>query len=163
MIHADVTEMFNLEVTVNGVLIRRRVSTHLRLLDFLRDDLGLTGTKEVCGEGECGACTIVLDGVTVNSCLIFAVETQGSSIVTIEGLARKEEYAELLDAFVERHAVQCGYCIPGMVVSGAQILDEHKADLTRDKIKTELAGNICRCTGYQKIVDAVEQAGERRK
>jgi len=163
MIHADKIEWFDLEVTVNDVPVRRRVPTHLRLLDFLRDELGLTGTKEVCGEGECGACTVLLDGATVNSCLVFAAETHGSSVVTVEGLAKKEEYSGLLEAFVERHAVQCGYCIPGMVVSGAQILDDHPEGLTREEIRAGLAGNICRCTGYHKIVYAVEHAGRLRK
>lgn len=149
----------NLTVTVNGHPIEREVVTHLRLLDFLRDDLGLTGTKEVCGEGECGACTVILNGKTVNACLILAVEVQGSHITTIEGLADLQELTELQNSFETHHAVQCGYCIPGMVLTGEKLLDRNPHP-SRDEIKYELSGNICRCTGYHKIVDAIERVAE---
>ena len=162
MIHAAKTEYFDLEVIINGQAVRKSVPTHLRLLDFLRDEMNLTGTKEVCGEGECGACTVFLDGITVNSCLIFVVEAHGSEILTIEGLSSKENPSSLVKAFVEEHSVQCGYCIPGMVISGEQILKESE-NPTAGQIRYGLSGNICRCTGYHKFFNAVDnvEAGRR--
>ena len=144
-----------IKVNVNGQTVSADISSELRLLDFLRYELDLTGAKEVCGEGECGACTIVLDGKTVNSCLILAVEVDGAEITTIEGLSKNGTLNEMQKAFVDHHSVQCGYCIPGMVLSGEQIIKDHEQPL-RDTIKEDLSGNICRCTGYQKIVDAIE-------
>jgi len=157
MLHHPNPHFFELEVTVNGDLVKKKIPTHLRLLDFLREDLGLTGSKEVCGEGECGACTVILNGQTVNACLILAVETQGAFITTIEGLADVTELTALQNAFEDYHSVQCGYCIPGMVLTGEKLL-EHNPHPTRDEVKYELSGNICRCTGYHKIVDAIESA-----
>ena len=156
MLHHPSPHTFKLSVTVNGKLVERDIVTHLRLLDFLRNDLGLTGSKEVCGEGECGACTIILNGQTVNSCLILAVEVQGGNILTIEGLANTQELSDLQQSFEDHHAVQCGYCIPGMVLTGEKLL-ERNTHPTRDEIKYELSGNICRCTGYHKIIDAIER------
>lgn len=153
--------MYSIIVTVNGQSISADVSTELRLLDFLRYELDLTGAKEVCGEGECGACTVVLNGKTVNSCLILAVEVDGAEITTIEGLSNHGLLNEMQNAFVDHHSVQCGYCIPGMVLTGEQIIKDHK-NPSRETIKEELAGNICRCTGYQKIVDAIEFAADKR-
>ena len=144
-----------IKVNVNGQTVSADISSELRLLDFLRYELDLTGAKEVCGEGECGACTIVLDGKTVNSCLILAVEVDGAEITTIEGLSKNGTLNEMQKAFVDHHSVQCGYCIPGMVLSGEQIIKDHEQPL-RDTIKEDLSGNICRCTGYQKIVNAIE-------
>ncbi len=161
MLYTEDIEYFDLIVNVNGCEARRRVPTHRRLLDFLRDDLRLTGTKEVCGEGECGACTVIMDGETVNSCLILSAEAHGSRIVTIEGLSAIHNRTDLQQAFIDRHAVQCGYCIPGMVLSAEQ-LKHGQNQLDREKIKQGLAGNICRCTGYHKIVDAVEQTGRNQ-
>jgi len=160
MIHAAKIEWFDLVVTVNGEQIQRRIPTHLRLLDFIRDELHLTGAKEVCGEGECGACTIIVDGKVVNSCLIFAAETHGSAILTIEGLRSAAGLDTIQAAFITEHAVQCGYCIPGMILSAAELL-KSKTTPSRDQIRYALAGNICRCTGYQKVVDAVETAGRK--
>jgi len=161
MLHHPQPHHFQLEVTVNGDLIKRDIPTHLRLLDFLREDLGLTGSKEVCGEGECGACTVILNGQTVNSCLILAVEVHGAYIVTIEGLADTRELTALQKSFENHHAVQCGYCIPGMVLTGEKLL-ERNPHPTREEIKYELSGNICRCTGYHKIVDAIDKAADDR-
>jgi len=158
MLHHKNPEIFHLFLTVNGQKIEREIVTHLRLLDFLRNELLLTGTKEVCGEGECGACTIIMDGQTVNSCLILAVEAHNRNIVTIEGLANTKELTELQQSFEDQHAVQCGYCIPGMVLTGEKLLERNEHP-TREEIKYELSGNICRCTGYHKIVDAIEHAG----
>jgi carbon-monoxide dehydrogenase small subunit len=148
-------QSYSISLSVNGKLIQADVSADLRLLDYIRYELDLTGAKEVCGEGECGACTIVLDGKTVNSCLILAVEVDGAEITTIEGLSKNGTLNEMQKAFVDHHSVQCGYCIPGMVLSGEQIIKDHEQPL-RDTIKEDLSGNICRCTGYQKIVDAIE-------
>jgi len=155
-------DYFQLSLTVNGQLVEREIVTHLRLLDLLRDELHLTGAKEVCGEGECGACTVIMDGQTVNSCLVLAVEAQGREITTIEGLAELDGLTELQQSFEDHHAVQCGYCIPGMVLTGEKLL-ERNSHPSRDTIKYELAGNICRCTGYHKIVDAIEHAAAERK
>ena len=160
MLHHPTPHTFQLEVTVNGVFVEKEIPTHLRLLDFLREDLGLTGTKEVCGEGECGACTVILNGQTVNSCLILAVEVHGGYIITIEGLADTQELTKMQKSFEDHHAVQCGYCIPGMVLTGEKLL-ERNPHPTRDEVKYELSGNICRCTGYHKIVDAIERAADK--
>ncbi len=147
---------FDLVLTVNGEKVQQEVPTDLRLLDFIRDILGLTGTKEVCSEGECGACTVIVDGKTVNSCLILAVEAHGSDLVTIEGITPQSGLSAIQQSFVDQHAVQCGYCIPGMVLSANHIKDSETA-ADRTEISRELSGNICRCTGYHKIVDAVEK------
>ena len=146
----------NLQLTVNGRAVSRRVPATLRLLDLLRDELGLTGAKEVCGEGECGACTVLMDGRIVNSCLILAVEAEGAVIVTAEGVDHPVQ-----ETMAETHAVQCGYCFPGMVVSAADLIDRGLAD-SRQAIREGLAGNVCRCTGYSKIIDAVELATRRK-
>jgi len=143
------SENVTLRCTVNGRAVEREVATTRRLLHFLREDLGLTGAKEVCAEGECGACNVLLGGRLVNSCLILAVEAQGASITTVEGLAGHPVQA----AMMETHAVQCGYCFPGLVVSAADLLAKTPAP-DRATIKAGLAGNICRCTGYAKILDA---------
>jgi len=156
----DKEQMVNIEMTINGKKIKRQVPTTLRLLDFIRDELRLTGAKEVCSQGECGACTVILDGETVNSCLILAVEANGGEITTVEGLVLDGVPDPLQSAFVEHHSVQCGYCIPGMILSGKQVLADHPAP-TREEVKEGLAGNICRCTGYTKIIDAVEAVGRR--
>jgi len=154
MIPPEKNEYFDLETIVNGKSIKRKIVSHLRLLDFLRDDLRLTGAKEVCSEGECGACTILMDGITVNSCLVLAAEAHGKEIITAEGLNNDK----LKKAFEDKHAVQCGYCIPGMMLSADSLLKENE-NPDREEIKHGLAGNICRCTGYRKIIDAVESAG----
>lgn len=150
--------LYSITLKVNGKMVQAKIPAGLRLLDFLRNNLDLTGAKEVCGEGECGACTVVLDEKTVNSCLILAVEADRSEIVTIEGLSDGKKLSEMQKAFVEHHSVQCGYCIPGMVLSGEQIMKDYEQP-DRDIIREDLSGNICRCTGYQKIVDAIEKVG----
>jgi len=142
---------------VNGIEREVIIEPHMLLIDVLRDSLGLTGTKYACGTGDCGACTVLIDGRPCLSCLTLAVTVKGKSIVTIEGLADGGELHPLQQAFVEKGAVQCGFCTPGMLLSAKALLDENP-DPTRDEIKSALAGNLCRCTGYVKIVDAVEAA-----
>jgi len=147
--------------TVNGRPRRVRVPPMKRLLDVLREDCGLTGSKEGCGEGECGACTVLLDGEPVNSCLVAAGQCHGSRIVTVEGLGAGSRLSALQRAFVELGGAQCGICTPGMLVSAYALL---RADRPRvpseDEVRLALAGNLCRCTGYQKIVDAVRAAAK---
>jgi carbon-monoxide dehydrogenase small subunit len=130
-----------------------------RLLDLLRDELGLTGTKEGCGEGECGACSVILNGRVVNSCLVPAAQVQGAEVVTVEGLAQDGAPSPLQTAFLNHNAAQCGFCTPGMLVASADLLQRNPAP--RDgEVRTALAGNLCRCTGYVKIVDAVREAAQ---
>lgn len=142
---------------VNGVAETAEVEVGQTLLRFLRDGLDLTGTKEGCNEGECGSCMVLLDGRPVNSCLVLAVETDGRSVTTVEGLSKEGLLHPLQKAFLSRAAVQCGFCTPGMVVSAAALLCENP-DPSEDDVKKALAGNLCRCTGYKQIVDAVREA-----
>jgi aerobic-type carbon monoxide dehydrogenase small subunit (CoxS/CutS family) len=128
-----------------------------RVVDLLREDLGLTGTKESCGTGECGACGILVDGESRLSCLMLAAQLEGRRVVTIEGIAADPDYAGLLDALVRHGAVQCGYCAPGMVVAAVDLLG-HDSAPQRNEIRAAISGNLCRCTGYQKIIDAVADA-----
>src|SRR3712207_1956748 len=143
------------KAVVNGRKVSRNAAPHLRLLDVIRDDLNLTGAKEGCGAGECGTCSVFVDGVLVKSCLMPVGKAQGAEIQTVEGLATKGELSVLQKAFHKAGASQCGYCIPGMVMAATAALRANPfAD--REEIKERLGGNICRCTGYQKIFDAVE-------
>ena len=152
-----------LRCTVNGEAVERMVEDDRTLLAFLREDLGLTGTKEGCGEGDCGACTVLVDGESVNSCLYLALLAEGRSITTIEGLERDGQMNEIQSAFIRHGAIQCGFCSPGMIMS-AQHLLERNDDPTEEDIRRGLSGNLCRCTGYQQMVDAItEVAAERRK
>ena len=143
--------------TVNGRAVEPRVHPLARLLDVLREELGLTGTKEGCGEGECGACSVLLDGELVNSCLVPAAQVAGAEVTTIEGLARDGELHPVQRAFVEHGGAQCGICTPGMVMAAVALLAEHPRP-SEQEIRTGLAGNLCRCTGYMKIFDAVAAA-----
>jgi len=146
-----------LSLRINGETHEVLTEPHRTLLDVLRDDLGLTGTKENCLEAECGVCTVLLDGRAVNACILLAAQCRGRDIVTIEGLASGGELHPLQRAFVERGAVQCGYCIPGMILSAKAYLEECP-EASEDGIREALAGNLCRCTGYQKITEAVATA-----
>ena len=143
--------------TLNGVPTSREVSNHRLLLDFLRDEIGATGTKEGCGTGDCGACTILLNGKPVNSCLILSAELDGADIVTIEGLKLGPELHPIQQAFVEDGGAQCGYCTPGMLMMSKALLDENR-NPTEEDIRYALSGNLCRCTGYAKIIQAVQDA-----
>ncbi|MCP4693580.1 MAG: (2Fe-2S)-binding protein [Desulfobacterales bacterium] len=147
-----------LNITVNGEHHLLEIEPRRTLLEVIREDLGLTGAKEGCGAGECGACTVLLNGRPVDSCLVLAPQADGAEVVTIEGLARDDRPHPLQSAFVENGAVQCGFCTPGMIITSKALLDQ-SPNAGRDEIKQALAGNFCRCTGYNKIVDAVRICG----
>lgn len=151
--------MFNLKINVNGVDYEREINPGMRLLDFIRNDLGLTGTKEGCGEGECGACTVIINGTAVDSCLILAAQCQDKNIVTIEGLETENGLDPVQQAFFENGAVQCGFCIPGMVLSAKAMLDKN-SDPSDDEIKECVSGNLCRCTGYDKMFVSIKEASK---
>jgi carbon-monoxide dehydrogenase small subunit len=143
-----------IELKVNGEIYEVYVEPWKTLLDVLRDEIGLTGVKSGCEEGECGVCTVLVDGKAVNSCLILAPQAQGKEITTIEGLERKEGLHPLQQAFVDHFAVQCGFCTPGMLLSAKALLDKNPHP-TEEEVRVALSGNLCRCTGYVKIVEAV--------
>ena len=150
-----------IRVTVNGERYEKEVSPSKSLLDFLRMDLNLTGTKEGCGEGECGACSIIMNGKLVDSCLILAAEADGQKIQTIEGISRHDRLPPLQKAFAGKGAAQCGYCTPGMIMAAKYLLD-HNPSPTAEQVLKAIAGNLCRCTGYGSIVDAVLSAAKER-
>jgi carbon-monoxide dehydrogenase small subunit len=146
---------------VNGERVRRRVAARQHLVDFLRHELGLTGTHLGCEHGVCGACTVRVNGEIVRGCLVLAVQADGTCVETIEGLSGAGAVGELQRAFHERNALQCGFCTPGMLLAAAEIV-ERQPDASRDDIRRHLSGNYCRCTGYQAIVDAVEKVCRAR-
>ncbi|MHB1844623.1 MAG: (2Fe-2S)-binding protein [Deltaproteobacteria bacterium] len=152
-------EAILLRLTVNGEAREARVAPLERLLDVLRERLGLTGTKEGCGEGECGACSVVLDGALVNACLVPACQAQGAEVTTIEGLAAGAALASVQRAFLERGGAQCGICTPGMILAAHCFLETGEA-ATDEAVREAIAGNLCRCTGYQKIVEAIQLAAD---
>jgi carbon-monoxide dehydrogenase small subunit len=135
--------------TINGISIKREINPSVRLIDFLREDLGLTGVKEGCGEGECGACTIIANGEAVTSCTMFAGQINGKELITIEGLEKDGELDALQESFIRNGAVQCGFCTPGMILSCKALLMKNPHP-TEEEIKRAIEGNLCRCTGYQK-------------
>jgi len=145
---------------VNGKEVSVEAGAGDLLADVLRDELGLIGTKVSCGEGECGACTVLVDGLSVTSCIYPALKAQGREVTTIEGLPQDGQLHPIQQAFVDVTAPQCGYCIPGMIMSAKALLDENPRP-TREKIKEGISGNLCRCTGYYQIVEAIELAAER--
>ncbi|TFH11788.1 MAG: (2Fe-2S)-binding protein [Candidatus Atribacteria bacterium] len=151
-----------IQCTVNGKSVERDISPDLRLLDFIRETLQLTGTKEGCGEGECGACTVLLDGKAVNSCLVLAMQADGSVIITVEGLADGQALHPIQEAYVEVGAVQCGFCTPGFIMATYALLQD-TPDPSEEEILAGLEGNLCRCTGYSKILDAVKLAARRMR
>jgi carbon-monoxide dehydrogenase small subunit len=148
-----------IQLTVNGEEYETVVAPNQTLVEILRDGLNLTGTKEGCGEGACGTCTVLLDGKPVRSCLILAVEVQGREITTIEGLAPMGELHPVQKAFVEYGAIQCGFCAPGMILTTKALLDENPSP-TEQEARQAISGNVCRCTGYTKIVEAALKAAE---
>ena len=146
-------------LTVNGIGVTLEVDPADRLIDVLRNHIGLTGVKEGCGKGECGACTVIVDGKPVNACLLLAVQAGGKDITTIEGLSPNGRLDDLQQAFVDNGAIQCGYCTPGMIMSAKALLMNESAP-SEDRIKDALAGNLCRCTGYVNIVQAIKSIGK---
>ena len=146
-----------INVKVNGKKYERNVRENMTLLRFIREEIGLTGTKEGCGAGECGACTVIMNGKTVNSCIVLAVEADGAVIETIEGEAKNGKMSKLQKSFHKHHAVQCGFCTPGMVLSAKNLLKENPKP-SEHEIKEALEGNFCRCTGYQQIIEAIMDA-----
>ncbi len=149
-------------LTVNGVQEVADVPSNMTLLTLLREKLALTGTKNGCSSGECGACTVLLDGEPVNSCMVLAAECDGARVVTVEGLAHDRRLDPLQQAFVDAGAVQCGFCIPGMLISARALIDRN-ANPTEEDIREALVGNLCRCTGYVRIIEAVRAAAARRQ
>ncbi|HEY5897853.1 MAG TPA: (2Fe-2S)-binding protein [Burkholderiales bacterium] len=148
-----------IEFKLNGVKRRVHVPAGMSTLEMLREQLGLRGTKYACGEGECGACTIVVDGKTLNSCLMFAADCDGREILTVEGVATSEVGERLRDAFVANGAVQCGFCTPGLMVQASHLIEGHAAT-DETSIRRGIEGNLCRCTGYRKIIDAISAAAK---
>jgi len=157
------TQLISITVSVNGKNYKRDVEPRLLLSDFLRHELGLTGTHVGCEHGVCGACTILFDGESMRSCLIFAVQAEGHEITTVEGLAAdKDDLHPIQQAFWEAHGLQCGYCTPGILMTVVPFLKQNP-DPTGDEIRHALSGNLCRCTGYQHIVDAVKLAAQKMR
>jgi len=148
--------------TVNDIEYEVAVAPNRTLTQVLRDDLNLLGTKEGCGVGDCGACTVIMDGKPVNSCLVLAVQAGGSRIKTIEGVASGDSLHPVQETFVEMGAIQCGFCTPGMILSATSLLEKNPHP-TEQEVRQALSGNLCRCTGYQKIVEAVQEASRRMK
>ena len=155
-------DLINITVTVNGTRYERAVEPRLLLSDFLRHDLGLTGTHVGCEHGVCGACTVLLDDAPVRSCLVFAVQANNHRVTTVEALGTPDALHPIQEAFRERHGAQCGYCTPGVLMSLVPFLQENP-DPSEEEIREAIAGNLCRCTGYQHIVDAVKLAAERMR
>jgi len=150
---------YKLRLNINDIDYTLKVGAGETLLDIIRDQLNLTGTKKGCDSGACGSCTILMDGMAVKSCLVLALQAEGRKILTIEGLAQDGVLHPLQNAFVEKWAIQCGYCTPGMILTSKALLDENPKP-SEDDIRMYLTGNICRCTGYQKIIDAVASVGQ---
>jgi len=155
-------DKYQVKLTVNGQSHEFWVEADVRLVDLLRNNLQLLGTKEGCGKGECGACTVLMNGKSVTSCLVLAVQADGAEIVTVEGLGGADALHPLQEAFVQFGAIQCGYCTPGMLMSAKFLLDINPRP-TRDEIRTAISGNLCRCTGYTKIIDAIQAVAEGRR
>ena len=152
--------MKQIKMTVNGKIHELQVKPWATLLEILRDELGLTGTKEGCGLGECGACTVIMNGKTVNSCLVLAPEADEKEIITIEGLAQGDKLHPIQEAFMEQGGLQCGFCTPGIILSTKALLDENPKP-TDEEIRRGIAGNFCRCTGYTKIFESVKAAAQK--
>ena len=154
-------EFADIALTVNGEAVARRVEARQHLVDFLRIELGLTGSHLGCEHGVCGACTVRVDGAVVRGCLMLAVQADGADVWTVEGLSDSGDIADLQEAFIERNALQCGYCTPGMLLTAAEMMKAGRR-MTRAGIRACLSGNFCRCTGYHAIVDAIEAVMENR-
>ena len=149
-----------IKLTINGKEREVKTTPSTRLLDLLRDDVHLTGTKEGCGKGECGTCTVIMNGELVASCLVLAPQADGAAITTIEGIGNGENLDPIQEAFIETGAVQCGFCTPGMILAAKRLLEEN-SNPDEEEIKQGISGNLCRCTGYQKIIDAIKLSAVR--
>ena len=156
------TNLFKLSLTVNGNPYERDIEPRLLLSDFLRHELGMTGTHVGCEHGVCGACTVLLNGDPVRSCLMFAVQTHGHEVLTVEGLGTIDDLHPIQEAFHEAHGLQCGFCTPGILTTLVPFLEENP-DPSEEEIRTAISGNLCRCTGYQHIVEAVQLAAEKMR
>lgn len=152
----------NVAFEVNGKPYSLHISDDRSLLDVLREDLGLTGTKKGCDKGDCGACTVLLNGRPVNACLLLAVQADSQKITTIEGIAHEDKLDPIQTAFIEKGAVQCGFCTPGMILTAKSLLEENPRP-TRNEIQKGISGNLCRCTGYVQIIDAIQAASEAKE
>lgn len=157
---SNATQLVPVEITVNGKVYKREIEPRLLLVEFIRENLGLTGTHVGCDTSYCGACTIIVDGSAVKSCTLFAVQVDGSQVLTVEGLEKDGELHPLQQAFSQKHGLQCGYCTPGMLMSSLALLAE-KPDPSVKDIRKRLAGNVCRCTGYQNIIKSVQDAAKQ--
>ena len=155
----DKTAKRIVKLTVNNELFEVAINLNRTLLEVLREELSLTGTKESCGQGACGSCTVLLDGLPVRSCLLLAVEAEGRRITTIEGLSQGDKLHPVQEVFIEHHAIQCGFCSPGMILTATALLEDNPKP-TEDEIRHALSGNICRCTGYAKIIGAVKSLAD---
>lgn len=151
----------NVNFTINGDVVNMDVAPNHTALRVIREELDLTGAKEGCGAGECGACTIIVDGLATNACLMLAPELDGKTIITVEGLAKNGKLTDIQQAFIDHAALQCGYCTPGFIMSTTAFLEENKKP-TREEIEIALSGNLCRCTGYKRIIEAIEDVVEKR-
>ncbi|MCL2856958.1 MAG: (2Fe-2S)-binding protein [Oscillospiraceae bacterium] len=149
-----------IKATVNGEVYERTIPVCMTLAEFLREELGLTGTKIGCNEGECGACTVIISGKPMNSCLVLAVEADGAEVLTIEGVSQGEKLHPLQQAFLDAGAIQCGFCTPGMVLTAKALIEENP-NPTEAEVRKGIEGNICRCTGYNRIIDAIMNEAER--
>lgn len=149
-----------LQVTINGQFYEVPVAPNKTLLEFIREDLGMIGTKRGCDQGECGACTVLMDGKPVSSCMVLALDARGKDILTVEGLEKGGEFHPLQRAFIDHGAIQCGFCTSGMLLTAKHLLDENPSPTT-EEIKEAIAGNICRCTGYVKIIDAISSVAAK--
>lgn len=147
---------------LNGAPVSVEAEPNMRLLDVLRDELKLTGTKEGCAIGECGACTVIMDGKAVTACLVLAAQAEGREIITIEGVGKEGRLDPIQEAILENHAVQCGFCTPGFILSAKALLDENP-DADREEIRRAISGNLCRCTGYEQLITAIGQAAQELK
>ena len=152
----------DIELSVNGKKYQLRVEPRRTLVEVLRENLGLMGTKKSCNEGECGACTLIMDGKAVTSCLVLALDAQGKEIITVEGLSEGETLHPIQESFLKHGGVQCGFCTPGMVMSAKSLLDDNP-NPTLDETRRAISGNLCRCTGYQHIIDSIMAVPEMKK
>lgn len=157
----EYSKIVDIQVKVNGVEYRESVPANMTLIHFLREQLMLTGTKEGCGIGECGACTVILNGKPVTSCTVLAAEVDGSEIHTIEGEAKNDQLTDLQQAFIEHHGEQCGFCTPGFIMSAQSLLDRNP-NPSREEIVEAVSGNLCRCTGYEPIIEAIEAVARKK-